>query len=118
MEEQVYEKLPERLQWIIESLFSAIDYFCWNITGDTAMDCYFAHANSDLYELVEEFVGAGYSELTEEDLEYISNLPDDIYDLANEYVQNKIQEVADKLFEECINDPECREGCEEVRILA
>ncbi len=77
------------------------------------MDCYSAHANNDLYELVEEFVGAGYSELTEEDLEYVSNLPDDIYDLANEYVQNKIQEVADKLFEECINDPECREGCEE-----
>ncbi len=111
--EKIYESLPEEVQEIIDKVLEAVDYFCWNITGDTAIDCYSAHSISDLYELVEEFVGVGYSGLTNDDLEYIQNLPDDIYDKATYYVQTILENTANKLFEECMQDPECRKGCEE-----
>jgi len=87
--EEIYEKVAE-----------ALDNWCWNISGDTALECYSSHMDKDLYELAEEFVGWSVHGVTEEDLELLREMPDDIYNEYSEKLQSSVERVVRKLEKE------------------
>ncbi|HDH44750.1 MAG TPA: hypothetical protein ENG66_05100 [Thermococcus sp.] len=84
--EEIYEKVGE-----------ALDYWCWEISGDPVIVCYESHADRDLYELAEEFVGWSTFGITEEDLELLREMPDDIYEKYSEKMRRAIERVIREL---------------------
>ena len=50
-------KLKSRKEWeqfaeeIYEKVTEALDYWCWEVTGESALECYIGHSGKDLYEL-------------------------------------------------------------------
>ena len=97
-------KIKSRKEWedfaeeIYDKVAEALDRWCWHITGDTPLDCYIAHSDRGLFELAEEFLGM--EGITEEDLELLREMPDDIYDKYSEKLQRAIERVIDELGKE------------------
>ncbi len=92
-----YEKPKTKKGWeefakdISERVAEALDYFCWNISGDPAIVCYANHSDLALYELAEEFAGWSVSGITEEELELLREMPDDIHDKYSRKLQRQIE---------------------------
>mgnify|MGYP001626480669 CR=1 FL=1 len=101
-----YEKPKTKKGWeefakdISEKVAEALDYFCWNISGDTPLECYSAHSDFDLFDLAQEFAGWSASGITEEELELLREMPDDIHDKYSRRLQRQIEKVIDKLRKE------------------
>ena len=93
------EEWEEFAEEIFEKVGEALDYWCWEVSGDPAIVCYEAHADKDLYELAEEFVGWSDFGITEEDLELLREMPDDIYERYSKRMQNAIERVIKELEE-------------------
>jgi len=93
------EEWEEFAEEIFEKVGEALDYWCWEVSGDPAIVCYEAHADKDLYELAEEFVGWSTFGITEEDLELLREMPDDIYERFSKRMQNAIERVIKELEE-------------------
>jgi len=87
------EEWEEFAEEIYEKVGEALDHWCWNVSGDPAIVCYESHANDDLYELAEEFVGWSDFGITEEDLELLREMPEDIYERYSKRMQNTIERV-------------------------
>ena len=87
---------------IYDKVTRALDYWCWNVSGDTALDCYCAHQDRDFYSLAEEFCGWSRFKITEKDLELLQSMPDDIYEEYNNKLQEAIEKVVDKLSQEVV----------------
>jgi len=85
---------------IKEKVAEALDYFCWEITGDTPLDCYSAHQDRDLYDLAEEFVGWSSFGITKRDLERLREAPDNIYNRYSKELQKEIEKVVESLHRE------------------
>jgi len=94
------EEWEEFAKEIYEKVGEALDYFCWNITGDTALDCYSSHSSFDLYELAEEFAEWSNFGITREDIELLKEMPEHIFRKYSEKMQNTIEKVVQKLIEE------------------
>ncbi len=92
-------KIKTRKEWeefaeeIYEKVGEALDYWCWNVSGDPAIVCYESHATLDLYELAEEFVNWSTFGITEEDLELLREMPEDIFRKYSEKMQRAIERV-------------------------
>jgi len=99
-------KLKTRKEWkefaeeIYEKVAEALDYWCWEVTGETPLECYIHHSDKDLYELAEEFVGWSRFGITEEDLELLREMPEDIFEKYSKRMQDAIEKVIRKLEEE------------------
>jgi len=93
------EEWEEFAEEIFEKVGEALDHWCWNVSGDPAIVCYEAHADMGLYELAEEFVGWRSFGITEEDLELLREMPDDIYERYSKRMQNAIERVIKELEE-------------------
>lgn len=85
---------------IVDRVGEALDYWCWELSGGPVADCYSAHTGMDLYDLASEFVGWSVSGITEEDLELLQEMPEDIYDKYSTKLQESIEKVARKLEKE------------------
>jgi len=90
----------EFIREIKEKVAEALDYYCWNVTGDTPLECYSAHQDLDLYDLVEEFSGWSRYNITEKDLERLREAPEKIYDKYNWELKKEIEKVVDELRKE------------------
>jgi len=88
------------LKDVKEKVTDALDYFCWNITGDTPLECYSAHQDLDLYDLAEEFSGWSRFNITEKDLERLREAPNHLYDKYSRELQKEIERVVDKMRRE------------------
>jgi len=78
---------------IIDKLLEKIDYYCWNVSGDTVCECYSAHCNRDLYEMANIY-------LEYPDIYIIETISDEIYKRYNEVFQKKVE----KLFNSVCSD--------------
>jgi hypothetical protein len=78
---------------------SALDRWCWDLSGDSALDCYAAHQDRSLYELAEEFVGEGFG-ITEEDVKLLEKMPKKYYKKFDAEIRRRIDKVVNKLMEE------------------
>jgi len=76
---------------LADRILSALDYFCWNVSGDSPLECYSAHADLDLYELAEEFAEWSTFGIKESDLERLREMPDEVYDKYTKMVQREIE---------------------------
>ena len=92
------EEWEEFAKELYEKVGEALDYFCWNISGDTALDCYSGHSSSDLYELAEEFAGWSSFGITEEDLELLREMPEDIFEKYSHKMQDTIEKVVQEII--------------------
>ena len=119
----------KRINWeefgesIVDSVLRALDYWCWEVSGDDALTCYSAHADSSLYELAEEFAEWSDFGITERDLELLREMPEDIYKKYDAQVRREIERVVEELREEvkqnlrevcketCGSDEKCIEEC-------
>ena len=90
----------EFMKEIKEKVAEALDYYCWNVTGDTPLDCYSAHQDRDLYDLAEEFSGWSKYNITEKDLERLREAPERLYDRYSKDLQKEIEKVIDELKRE------------------
>ena len=79
------EKVHKKINWmaegeaILDKVLEALDYWCWEI-HDNPLECYSAHSDLDLYTLAQEFVGWKRFDITDKDLEILSQMPDKYYD--------------------------------------
>jgi len=87
-------------QEIVDKVSDALDYFCWEVSGDTPLECYSAHADLGLYELVEEFVNWSHFGITEKDLELLREMPDQIYDKIYDKYTAKLQNMIERVVKE------------------
>lgn len=91
------EEWEEFARELYEKVGEALDYWCWNVSGDPAIVCYESHADRDLYELAEEFVDWSHFGITKEDLELLEEMPEDIYRKYSEKMQKAIEKVVESL---------------------
>ena len=89
----------EFMEEMTDRVKEGLDYFCWNISGDTPLDCYSAHQDIDLYDLALEFEGSS-SGITEKDIERLKQVPEKIYKEYGVQLEKDIEEVVDKLRKE------------------
>ena len=82
---------------ISDKVASALDYWCWNVSGDPVEDCYAAHADLDLYDLAQECAGWSRFGITEEDLKLLEEMPDDVYEEYNGKLKARIEVVIENL---------------------
>lgn len=89
----------EFLRNLVDTILEDVDYWCWNISGDTVTDCYSTHANSDLWELANNFASpyGGTYGITEEDVKKLEEAPEDLYDKYNHILQERLEKAAEKL---------------------
>ncbi len=92
-----WKKVGEK---ILEKVATALDYWCWNVSGDSVLDCYCAHADLELFDLASEFLNWSSFNITEEDLKILEEMPDNIYDELNHELQTRIEKVISKLEKE------------------
>lgn len=103
MEKPMVSKMKTRREWeefaqeIYDKVAEALDYYCWNVYGGTVSECYEAHADMDLYDLAEEFAGWSRFGITEEDLELLREMPDDISDKYSDRLRRAIESVLRQL---------------------
>ena len=71
-------------------VLSALDYWCWNVSGDDPLTCYSAHQDKHTLELAEEFIGKGF-EISEEDIEILEELPEEFLDKLTRDIQKAIE---------------------------
>lgn len=88
------------LKDIKERVAEALDYYCWNITGDTPLECYSVHQDRDLYDLAEEFAEWSSFGITKRDLELLEKAPEKIYDKYSWELKKEIEKVVDELRKE------------------
>lgn len=72
----------EYIEDLADRILDSLDFFCWEITGDTPLECYRTHSDADPYELANEFLGEGeYSswKVREKDLRMIRQMPESYY---------------------------------------
>lgn len=98
--EDVWDKGME----ILEKVAEALDCWCWEITWDTALDCYRNHQLQDFYEMAVEFVNWSSFGITKEDIEFLEELPEEIYERLNAELQDRIERVVRELEKEVISD--------------
>jgi len=97
-----------RMDWdsyvedLADRILGSLDFFCWEISGDTPLDCYSAHSYRDPYELAEEFLGDEYSsyEVRERDLKLLKQMPRAYYDRLRSILQRQIEKVVRNLEKE------------------
>ncbi|MEM2030733.1 MAG: hypothetical protein QXV35_05250 [Archaeoglobaceae archaeon] len=90
----------EYIKDLSERILDSLDYWCWNISGDTLLDCYCAHADLEPYELAIEFLGESSYKVTEEDLELLRIMPDQYYNKLKQLLHEKINETIEKIKKE------------------
>ena len=93
MTKKTRKEWEEIAEDIADRVLGAVDYFCWNVSGDTPADCYAAHQDLDLFDLANEFIGYSYN-ISEEDVKALEEMPDDIYEKYNKYVKERIEKAA------------------------
>ena len=91
-----YYKLGRK---ILIKVLDAIDYWCWNISGNTVYECYCAHYDLGLYDIACMFVGYSYG-ITEEDIKILEEMPDDIYEKLDNELNSRLESVIKKLEEQ------------------
>jgi len=97
MSENVSINWKEFAEEITDKVASALDYWCWNVSGDPVEDCYAAHADLDLYDLAQEFAGWSRFGITEEDLKLLEEMPDDVYEEYNGKLKARIEVAIENL---------------------
>jgi len=85
---------------ILEKVCEALDYWCWNISEDSVLDCYCTHMDMDLYDLALGFINWSTFDITDEDLKILEEMPYEIYIELNDELQTKIENVIKKLENE------------------
>lgn len=101
------ENWEEYIKDLSERILDSLDYWCWNISGDTLLDCYCAHVNLEPLELAEEFLGSGESyKVTEEDLKMLEIMPDRYYNKLKKMIQQSIEETIEKIRKEFYSEEE------------
>lgn len=102
-EKPMLSKPRSRREWeefaeeLVEKIEEALDYWCWNVTGESAYECYIHHSDRDLGDLANEFVGWSSFGITETDLELLEEMPEDIYDKYTRKIQKDIERVVKEL---------------------
>jgi len=104
------EEWEKEADILVDKIWDALNYFCWNISGDTALECFSAHSDLDLYDLAEEFQGYSWSYLRKSELNEIRKMPEDVFDKATRKIQEAIEKTIEELREEY---PEAEEEEEE-----
>jgi len=75
----------------------ALDRWCWEVSGDSPLECYSAYMNRSLYDLAQEFSGWSYSGITDKDLELLSKMPDEVYRKYDMKLRSTVEGVVDRL---------------------
>lgn len=104
-ERPMLSKPKSRKEWeefaeeLVEKIEEALDYWCWNVTGESAYECYVHHSSLDLGELADEFAEWSNFGITKTDLELLEEMPEDIYEKYTEKLQRDIERVIKELEE-------------------
>jgi len=80
---------------ILEKVLDAVDYWCWRVSGSTVEECYSAHMGASLYELARMYTGI--SGITEEDLELLREMPEDVYEELEARLQRELERALEEL---------------------
>lgn len=89
-------KVTSKSEWrrigdsIVKEIYDEVHYWCWNVSGEPASECFWSHANEDLYTLASSYI----REDTEEVLAVLSEMPDDVYNECNEKLRRMLEKEA------------------------
>ena len=107
----------ERVDWeefgrdIADKVVSAVEHYCTEVSDDP-LECLTIRADESLYDLAEEFAGSS-SDITEEDLELLRQMPEDVYEKYSEHVGREIEDIL-RATEREVEDlcrTECQHSC-------
>jgi hypothetical protein len=82
---------------LADRVLEGLDYWCWNISPESAKDCYATHANLNLFELAEEFANWSVTGISDKDLELLKKMPDNVFDKLDREVRERIERVVREL---------------------
>jgi len=85
---------------ILENVLEALDYWAWNCSPSTPLETYSSYNSIDLYDAACDFCGWSRAHITEEDLKFLQEMPDEIYDKLNQEYHERLEGVIEKLSEE------------------
>lgn len=97
-DESDWEEFAEGIKDKVEE---ALDEWCWDISGDTAIECYANHSDMGLYELAEEF--EGMKGIDDEDIELIQEMPEGIYKEVSNEIQKDVEGVINEICKDIKN---------------
>ena len=97
-------------EYMLETTLDYIDYWAWQISGDSALEAYSNYNNIDFYEAILSF-GNKFDDIA---IELIEKMPEEIYDKINAKYHKKLELVISELEKEqreyCINQCEFKES--------
>ena len=80
-------------EYILNNVLDHIDYWAWNISGDTALEAYSSYNNIDFYEAALDFAN-------EIEIELLEKMPREIYEKINVEYHRKLERVISELEKE------------------
>jgi hypothetical protein len=97
-------------EYMLETTLDYIDYWAWQISGNSALEAYSSYNNIDFYEAILSF-GDKFDDIA---IELIEKMPKEIYDKINAKYHTKLELVISELEKEqknfCLNECEYRES--------
>ena len=101
-------------EYVLDKVLYEIDYWAWNISGDSALKAYSSYNNIDLYEAIMTFE----HKFSDIEFELIKEMPNEVYEGINNVYHRKLETVISELEKEqkefCINECEFK-GTEKCR---
>lgn len=89
------DELLRKYDELIELALENLDYWCWNVSGDTPGECYAAHSTLGLGEIIDMYLKDRERELLEKiENELIAKMGEERF---NKYLSKKEAEIADRL---------------------
>jgi hypothetical protein len=79
--------------WLLHSVLDYIDYWAWEITGDTPLEAYSSYNNIDFYDAVLDFG----NKFTEIEIELLEAMPDEVYEKINAEYHRKLEIAIEEL---------------------
>jgi hypothetical protein len=92
--------------WVLETTLDYIDYWAWEISGDSPLEAYSSYNNIDFYEATMTF-GDKFDNIA---LELLEAMPEEVYEKINAEYHRKLEIAIEELEKEqkeyCINQCE------------
>lgn len=92
-------RVRSRAEWesiadsIVREVYNEVHYWCWNISPEPVSECFYTHANEDLYTLASIYIREG----ADEKLKLLDEMPKDIYDKYNRKLQRMLEKTAKEI---------------------
>lgn len=89
----------EVVEEIADAILDSLDYFCWSVSGDTALECYERHLDMDAFELAQLFLTEGSSsyKVRPRHISLLKKMPKKYYRKLNLKVQKAIEQAIKEL---------------------